>query len=655
MKTNTLVVGFETEDIIYDDPEIYDTKVDEKMDGKTQLFDLSSSHGGKNNLEALIEKLPEQFPEAVDIIRDEIAPLMIDCNAGVKDHYVKMIRKKTNAASIKSVSLIIDEAIEHINAGEPEPEKSELDEIRKDPEIQKMAEQIAKDPLLLKNKIDLIGRFGVVGERKNIGFYMTVIDSCLLPMGSTGSEALAIKNSGPYGAGKSHPMFACLKLYPKSAYHLITSGSAKSLYHVQGGLKHKALILTEALALQGDYSGDNELAYSIRSLVSEGSLSYQYTGYDADGKKITIVKKMDGPTSLITTTIKGRLEAQLEDRLITIHPNLSSEQTQNILNKTAEIASGSVDQVDEKTINAWKLFYDSLEFVEVVIPFAGGIAEFINASDKLPIAARRAFKRVLSVVKTIATIHQKQRRKDDMGRVIAEMQDYAIAFQLINDSFMESLGEGKKYTDARIKIIEKNKMISSKDLSKVTGVSGAAISQWMKPLVDEGVLTWCDEKGGEFNDTASLEKAKRSGGAYIRVAYVNSLPTPYQLTGDKRWDKDGDLYIKYDLGFDEDCTEIVEVNKGDPLPQETEPLSDPFGLAKCQDFGKPCEGVKVLSEKYKPENKKIDTRKEINSIESTDDLLNEFQDILLSEKNVGDYQNDNGRNCDISLYGLLTI
>lgn len=649
MKTNTAMAGFETEDIIYDDPEIYDTKVDEKMDGNTQIIDLSSNHGGTNSLEALIEKLPEQFPEAVNIIKDEIAPLMIDCNAGVKDHYVKMIRKKTNAASIKSVSLIIDEAIERINAEEPEPEKNELDEIRKDPEIQKMAEQIAHDPLLLKNRIDLIGRFGVVGERKNIGFYMTVIDSCLLPMGSTGSEALAIKNSGPYGAGKSHPMFACLKLYPKSAYHLITSGSAKSLYHVQGGLKHKALILTEALALQGENSGDNELAYSIRSLVSEGSLSYQYTGYDEDGNKRTIIRKMDGPTSLITTTIKGRLEAQLEDRLITIHPNTSSKQTQDILNKTAEIASGSVDQVDEKTINAWKLFYDSLEFVEVVIPFAGGIAEFINASGKLPIAARRAFKRVLSVVKTISTIHQKQRRKDDMGRVIAEMQDYAIAFQLINDSFMESLGEGKKYTDARIKIIEKNKMISSKDLSKVTGVSGAAISQWMKPLIDDGVLAWCDEKGDEFEDTASLEKAKRSGSAFVRVAYVNSLPTPFQLTGDKRWDKDGDLYIKYDLGFDEDNFENPVLGEGEEFAGEPKPLYDLFDLKVRKDDEKANEGVNVLSSKYGPENKKTETNEEI------DNISDEFKDILSLDKYLGDYQNDNGRNCNTSPHGLLTI
>ncbi len=647
--------SFETKEIIYDEPEVYDKKPDKNIEGINQGIDLSSDNNDTKNLDELIEHLPEQFSEAIDIIRDEISPLLVNCNAGVKDHYIRTIKKKTSAASIKSVSLIIDEAIDRMNTEEPTPETNEMDEIRKDPEIQKQAEQISQDPMLLKNKIDLVGQLGVIGERKNIALYMVVLDSCLLPMASTGSEALAIKNSGPYGAGKSHPMFTCLKLYPKSAYHLITSGSAKSLYHVQGGLKHKALILTEALALQGENSGDNELAYSIRSLVSEGSLSYQYTGFDEDGKKVTKIKRMDGPTSLITTTIRGRLEAQLEDRLITIHPNTSSKQTQDILNKTAEIASGNVVQVDEKTINAWKLFYDSLESVEVVIPFAGDIVEFINAGGELPIAARRGFKRVLSVVKTIATIYQKQRCKDDLGRIVSEIQDYAIAFQLINKSFMESLGEGKKYTDDRIKIIEKTGMISSKDLSKIIGVSGPAISQWMKPLVDEGVLTWCDEKGGEFEDTATLEKAKRSGNAFIRVANVNCLPTPYQLTGDTRWDKNGDLYKQYDLEFDEDCTETAVINEDDQSPQESETPSNSFGSAEYQDFSKMNDGVKVLSEKCETENKKIDTKEEVNSSESTNDLTSEFQDILSFKKNEGESHKSNNQNRSNLPSGILPV
>ena len=84
------------------------------------------------------------------------------------------------------------------------------------------------------------------------------------------------------------------------------------------------------------------------------------------------------------------------------------------------MASGNGDPVDQKTLDAWKLFYESLEPVPVVIPYAKDIAEFINRRGSLPIASRRAFKRVLATIKTIALIHQKQRRRDDMGQVVAE-------------------------------------------------------------------------------------------------------------------------------------------------------------------------------------------------------------------------------------------
>jgi hypothetical protein len=376
-------------------------------------------------------------------------------------------------------------------------------------------------------------------------------------MGGAGSEALALKNSGHYGAGKSFPLFMCLKLYPKCAYHLITSGSDKSLYNIAGGLKHKALILAEALALESSGRGDNELAYAIRSLVSEGRLKYQYTGFKGK-EKLTIVKRMEGPTSLLTTTIKGKLEDQLEDRLITMHPNTSAAQTQDIIERTAELASGNFETIDEKIIDAWKLFNQSLVPVEVVTPYSKDIASFVGRNRSLPITVRRAFKRVLSAVKTIALLYQKQRCKDEMGRVIAEISDYAIAVQFIGESFMDSIGQGNGYTKKRINIIEKQGTISSKDLAKVTGVSGASISQWTKPLIEKGVLMWVDQNGGVFPDDKSLEKAKRSGNAYIKVGQFNRLPTPFELTGNPDWDIEGELYRQYDLGFESTDTNVLD-------------------------------------------------------------------------------------------------
>ena len=422
-------------------------------------------------------------------------------------------------------------------------------------------------------------------------------------------------------------MFTTLKLYPKSAYYLITSGSNKSLYNLNDGLKHKALILTEALQLQSGRFGDNELAYSIRTLISEGRLKYQYTGF-IDKKKMTIVQELTGPTSLLTTTIHGKLEEQLEDRMITIHPNTTAEQTRNIISRTAEMASGNGDQVDQKTLDAWKLFYQSLESVPVVIPFAKDIADFITRKGSLPISSRRAFTRVLTTIKTIALIHQRQRSRDDMGNVIAEYSDYALAHQLIGDSFRESIGEGQRYSDDRIRLIEKEGQITPRALSEKRSVSTAAISQWLKPLIEKGVLSWCDEKGVGFMDSAEREKSKRSGRAYLTVSDGRRLPSVFELTGDARWDKDGDLYLAYDLHLDGEAGEQAL------YPDEETVVGQDIIFDDDSVTSNEKPGVKVLSEKTHSEALKMvdDFRKSEQAKGSNDaaniNLRKEFSEIL---------------------------
>lgn len=131
--------------------------------------------------------------------------------------------------------------------------------ISTDSEIQEMAESIANNPTLIKKRIDAVNRLGVVGERKAIAMNYAALDSRLLLEDRSGSNALAIKIAGHYGAGKSHTLTKCLELYPASEYHLMSAGSAKSLYYLDGGLKHKALIATEAFQFQSKKGADDIL------------------------------------------------------------------------------------------------------------------------------------------------------------------------------------------------------------------------------------------------------------------------------------------------------------------------------------------------------------------------------------------------------------
>ena len=115
--------------------------------------------------------------------------------------------------------------------------------------------------------------------------------------------------------------------------------------------------------------------------------------------------------------------------------------------------------VDEKIIKAFQHYHDSLISAEVVIPYAGDIASFVSQNGSLPISARRSFKRVLSAIKTMTLIYQKQRRRGEQGRFIADYIDYAIVYQLLEESLSESLGDIKRYTDDRIRMVEKEGMM----------------------------------------------------------------------------------------------------------------------------------------------------------------------------------------------------
>jgi hypothetical protein len=219
-------------------------------------------------------------------------------------------------------------------------------------------------------------------------------------------------------------------------------------------------------------------------------------------------------------------------------------------------------------------------------------------------------------------IHQKQRSRDDLGRVISEYSDYALAHQLVGDSFRESLGEGQRYTDDRVRLLEKEGPITPRALSENEGISTAAISQWLKPIIEKGVLSWCDENGLGFSDVAEVERAKRIGQAFIKVAERPCLPSPYQLTGNSRWDAGGEFWELYDLGVEE-----RERYEDEPmvLPEiETKDFIGEKSLPPEAD-----NAVKVLSEKTGPDNnfKNDGVASELIQV-GIDNLTNEFSSLL---------------------------
>ncbi len=266
---------------------------------------------------------------------------------------------------------------------------------------------------------------------------------------------------------------------------------------------------------------------------------------------------LEGPVSFITTTIESGLEVQLEDRLFTIHPDESIDQTKRIVENRAKQISGNCDMQNDDDIQLWKAFHTKLEPVTVVIPFAMDIAEHLNRCTVLPINARRAFNKMLNIIQAVTCVYQFQREQDDAGNLIATMADYYMALQIVYESFKENLGQLSKGTDLKLAYISSAGQVSAKNLAAHFGISRSAISTWGKQLEDEGVLKWVDGKGVDFPDDKTMSTAKRSGKAYIKLNEQSlnpwsalGLPSPLELTLAQSWRTGGTDYERFDLKLD---------------------------------------------------------------------------------------------------------
>lgn len=428
-----------------------------------------------------------------------------------------------------------------------------IDDYEPDPlEVRRFTE-LAADPRLYKRRIDAVGEQGIVGERFSIAMYLATMDSRLVKQ----KRALALKSSGPAGAGKSTVLGACMELFPEYAYIFLTSASPKSLNYLTGGLKHKCIVMNEAIALGS--SKDSDLAYAIRSLISEGELRHFVAERDGDSV-VTVEKKQEGPISFITTTNLDFLEEQLEDRMFTIHPDDSGRQTLRIMEELARTSMGLVPK-EKDELDKWNAFHKSLKPEDVIIPFADKIVTASLSSTFLfPLGSRRAFERLLTVIKSVAVFYSHQRERDTQMRIIAEIADYYMAKQIVARAYRENVLGESDITRRRLQLFDNGANLSLFVLAKAEGLSKQGASNWAKKQVDKGRLQWVNEHGKPFITEQAQNRAKRIGMAYLKATDqrlqggLPALPEPFELTDEPSWQPGGTLLTLYWLDLEEQRT-----------------------------------------------------------------------------------------------------
>jgi hypothetical protein len=351
------------------------------------------------------------------------------------------------------------------------------------------------DPLVrIVGAIQALGYGGAIGPA--IITYLA-LTSRVLAM-RPGTMPVHLLLVGQPSAGKSYTLQTALRLFPPEAYHEIDAGSPRTLIYDRADLRHRALIFGEADSLPA--GEDNPAASAIRNLLQEHRLRYSVTVRDNSTGEYTVreVTKL-GPTVLVTSTIR-RLGAQLDSRVFALDIPDDHLQIQQALHAQAELEVTGRPEPDTSLI-AYQAYLQAQVPWQVVVPFVHELSEAI-AHAIAPARILRDFSRLLSLIKTVCVLRHAHRQRDDRHRLIAEVDDYAAVYDLVQNMYETSVaGASTQIRQAVAKVTElaaatDSSSVSVTQLAGALGIDKMAASRRVKTAIKHGWLVNGEDRRG---------------------------------------------------------------------------------------------------------------------------------------------------------------
>ena len=167
----------------------------------------------------------------------------------------------------------------------------------------------------------------------------------------------------------------------------------------------------------------------MRTLLSEGRIVYPVTIRDPKtGTFSTHTVTKEGPTNLVFTTTKTQVHAENETRILSLTTDDSAAQTARVF---AELASERPRDVED--------LEDCRDLTLAGRCRAPGHRPLRRAAGRADPADRGAdagrHGQPLALIRAHAVLHQASRERDQDGRIVATLNDYAVVRDLVATSW----------------------------------------------------------------------------------------------------------------------------------------------------------------------------------------------------------------------------
>lgn len=276
-----------------------------------------------------------------------------------------------------------------------------------------------------------IQKLGLVGEMDNAKIIYLAMTSRLL------DRPVHVVVKGPTGSGKSNLARLVMKFFPPSSYLSISAMSDKALINMTENISHKAIVLHEFMGMGDKDSWSN---YFMRLMMSEDEIMYGVSEERSKkGKKTheTAWKQVKGPISLITTTTLTSIFTDNETRVISLKTDDSPEHIREVLRSYSREVAKEPKEI-WRNLQLWLQFVFEAHKVVVDVPYMDIITNNMpEEAMKLP-RVMRDLKQMISLVKSHAVINM-SRRQGTNYKIVADVDDYRIVRELVNDYMSEGL------------------------------------------------------------------------------------------------------------------------------------------------------------------------------------------------------------------------
>ena len=361
--------------------------------------------------------------------------------------------------------------------------------------------ELLRSPDLLGKIVTAYDQAGITGEETNLlAAYLACASRKL-------TKPLAVIIQSTSAAGKSTLMDAVLSFFPGEDQVKYSAMTGQSLYYLgESDLKHKILAIVEE-------EGAEKASYALKLLQSEGELTIASTGKDPhSGRMETQEYHVEGPVAIVLTTTSIDIDEELMNRCLVLTVDESREQTQRIhtLQREARTIEGILAGERRKDIqhlmqNAQRLIVP----MRIANPFARHLT-FTSGRTR----TRRDHEKYLTLIDTIALLHQHQRQRithtvngREVTMLPVTLEDIEAANRIAPEVLGRSLDELPPQTRRLLESIKthvRNLMKSAqieqklarftrREIRERTGWSGSQIRRHLDQLIE---LEHVAQRGG---------------------------------------------------------------------------------------------------------------------------------------------------------------